>query len=172
MPERLFFAIWPDEAARIRLDFVAQMLHRECGGKMTRRESIHLTLVFLGEINVARMADLRRIASLVSEDAFEIRVDLAGYWKHNRIAWVGTSECPPGLARFVAALQRGLACDGFEFDARTYFPHITLVRKATPWTLQPEFEAFSWRATEFCLVKSTNSGYTILDKWPLSAPQR
>uniref|UniRef100_E6QHE9 2',5' RNA ligase n=1 Tax=mine drainage metagenome TaxID=410659 RepID=E6QHE9_9ZZZZ len=161
---RVFFALWPDESVRAHLEEVAKLLHRECGGKKTRGESIHLTLVFLGEVE--KIDPLLEIASKLSANAFEIKVNRTGYWKHNRIAWAGMAECPE-LAVLVASLQAALSSAGFEFDERNHFPHVTLVRKAEEPKALPDFEPFSWQATEFCLVGSTPSGYSMIGRWPL-----
>ncbi len=163
---RLFFAIWPDETARNRLSELAKRLHGACGGKVTRSDSIHLTLVFLGEVE--KTESLLEAASVISANAFEIRVDRATYWKHNRIAWAGTSAIPEELAKLVDALKRALEQRGFSFDERNYVPHVTLVRKAGMAENLPEFEPFSWRVSEFCLAASSESGYRILEKWPLT----
>lgn len=167
MPERFFFAIWPDEFARHHLEGMARFLHGECGGKLTWGESIHLTLVFLGAIDTESIGQLRRIASGITENAFEIGMDQTGYWQHNRIAWAGMRDIPPELGHLVAALRQDLTAEGFEFDARPYFPHITLVRKAAAPKSQPEVMPFSWFVDEFCLVGSSADGYSVIDKWPL-----
>ncbi len=161
---RLFFALWPDEFARARLGEVAKLLHGECGGKKTREESIHLTLVFLGEVE--KTGPLIEMASRLSASAFDIRIDRAGYWKHNRIAWAGVAESRE-LADLVASLQTALKAAGFEYDERNHFPHVTLVRKAGEPKALPDFEPFSWQAAEFCLVGSTPSGYSIIGRWRL-----
>ncbi len=172
MSERLFFALWPDESTRARLADAARILYGECGGKKTKAESIHLTLVFLGEVETGKVGLLRGIASRIAESAFEVRMDRAGYWKHNRIVWAGMTTIPPELGRLVTVLQQGLRVGGFEFDGRAWFPHVTLVRKADAPRIDPDFQAFSWPVSEFCLAASTASGYAILDKWLLPAPQR
>ena len=161
---RVFFALWPDVSVRAHLEEVAKLLHRECGGKKTRGESIHLTLVFLGEVE--KIDPLLEIASKLSANAFEIKMDRAGYWKHNRIAWAGMAESPE-LAGLVASLQAALSSAGFEYDERNHFPHVTLVRKAGEPKALPDFEPFSWQVAEFCLVGSAPSGYSIIGRWPL-----
>ncbi len=161
---RLFFALWPDESVRAHLAEVAKLLHNKCGGKRTREESIHLTLVFLGEVE--KPDPLLEMAARLSANAFEIRMDRAGYWKHNRIAWAGVAESPE-LAGLVASLQAALKADGFEYDERNHFPHVTLVRKAGEPKALPDFDAFSWQVSEFCLVGATPSGYSVIGRWQL-----
>ena len=163
---RLFFAIWPDDAVKERLDELARRLHRACGGRRLMRESIHITLIFLGEVD--HVEDLLEAASSVSGRAFEIRIDKTVYWKHNRIAWAGTSSVPENLGMLVDELKKALKREGLSYDERgDYVPHVTLVRKAMMPADMPEFEPFSWSVSEFCLVESADSGYRIIGKWPL-----
>ena len=51
---RLFFALWPPEDLSRALADGAEALARRFGGKPARRETIHLTLAFLGEVDAAR----------------------------------------------------------------------------------------------------------------------
>lgn len=162
---RVFFAIWPDVSVADRLEGLAKELRLACGGKTTRKESIHLTLVFLGEVENTDV--LKDAAAGISASAFEIRMDKTAYWKHNRIAWAGTESIPERLHELVNALRLVLEKAGFGFDKRSYVPHVTLVRHAREPKTLPEFEPFSWAASEFCLVGSSDSGYQILEKWPL-----
>ena len=50
---RVFFAIWPDNAAQKQLAALAKQLQAEslCGGRKIKPENIHLTLVFVGEVD-------------------------------------------------------------------------------------------------------------------------
>ncbi|NNM81107.1 MAG: RNA 2',3'-cyclic phosphodiesterase [Burkholderiales bacterium] len=165
MPERVFFALWPDEATRWRLEAVSKLLHRCCDGKVTRPESIHLTLAFLGEVEDSQ--PLCAIASKISANSFEINIDRAGYWKHNRIAWAGTSEIPSALAELEKKLRTALEASGYLLEKRPFLPHVTLLRRGfAPKTL-PGFEPFQWSVSAFCLVRSSDGGYEILEKWPL-----
>jgi 2'-5' RNA ligase len=55
---RVFFALWPDPAVRARLHAESLRLSRLLGGKPSQPDSLHLTLVFVGEVENARLADL------------------------------------------------------------------------------------------------------------------
>ncbi|MDH4323198.1 MAG: RNA 2',3'-cyclic phosphodiesterase, partial [Betaproteobacteria bacterium] len=46
---RLFFACWPPAGTARALADWARSAQRECGGRATRLEHIHLTLSFLGD---------------------------------------------------------------------------------------------------------------------------
>ncbi len=165
MPERVFFALWPDGATRSRLESLAKDLHRACGGRITRSESIHLTLAFLGDVEDSK--PLCGIASEISANSFEIKIDQAGYWKHNRIAWAGASEIPSALSELERSLRTALEASGYPLEKRAFLPHVTLLRRGfLPKTL-PDFEPFPWKVSAFCLVRSSDGNYEIIGKWPL-----
>lgn len=164
---RAFFALWPDESSLQRLEEAGNRLFRICGGKRTRRESIHLTLVFVGETDEGNLGKLKEAAGKVSASAFKIALDSLGYWKHNRIAWAGSRETQKQLLDLVSMLESELKACGVQFDERPHFPHVTLLRKAARPELIPEFPAISWGISEFTLAASTPSGYEILGRWPL-----
>src|SRR4051812_36060417 len=124
---RLFFALWPPPETARALGEWAQEVQRESGGRATREETIHLTLAFLGDGN----ADMARVAArVVQARAFELKIDAAKYWRHNRIVWVGPQEMPGELRDLVGQLHPALAKSGFVLEKRPFAAHITLVRKA------------------------------------------
>lgn len=170
---RVFFALWPDQRAQEQLGELAQRLQSACGGRSTRTETIHLTLVFLGEVAISRLDALRRAADAIKANGFDLTIDEVRYWKHNRIACAGTRKIPQELLDLVNALQNSLTAAGFSFDQQAYVPHITLVRKAGCHDLPDSVEPIAWRAREWVLVKSEpasgGSVYTSIGRWPLMA---
>ena len=168
---RVFFALWPDPQARQSLDRLAREAHEACAGRPTRAETIHLTLVFVGQVDIVRIASLKSLASRIAVPSFDLRLDHAGYWKHNRIVWLGARETPPPLAELVRALEQGLEEADFRFDKRPYVPHLTLVRKALCREPVAATAAVHWPVREFVLARSSLSAqgaaYEIIGRWPL-----
>lgn len=171
---RLFFALWPDARVQRALDQAGRKLHAVCGGRCMRGPNVHLTLVFLGNVAVARLDDLRAVAGRVSGLRFAMTLDRLGWWRHNRVAWAAPQETPEALQGLVAQLQDGLRNAGFAFDDRPVFaPHITLLRNARcDGEEMPPLMPLEWGADEFVLVKSvtTDAGaaYEIIGRWGLS----
>lgn len=169
---RVFFALWPDDAVRSKLGMAAAQLHKVCGGRRTRAESIHLTLVFLGEVERARLDELRAAAARVKGASFVVRLTRLGGWTHNRIAWAAPEETPPPMTQLVADLHAELESAGFRFDARRFLPHVTLIRKADCRANIP-LDLIEWQAGEFVLVRSVaterSSGYEIIGRWLLDS---
>ncbi|MBS4097786.1 MAG: RNA 2',3'-cyclic phosphodiesterase [Sulfuricella sp.] len=168
---RLFFALWPDGRTRGALAQAADKLQRRCGGKATRVQTIHLTLVFLGDVPVARIGELGAAMEGLCSPAFGLEINRLGWWKHNRIAWAAPAETPPQMGELVEEIRRRLVASGFRFDAKRFVPHITLARKAQ-CAEQAFFPlAVAWRAKDFVLVRSVVSeagaAYEIIGRWGL-----
>jgi RNA 2',3'-cyclic 3'-phosphodiesterase len=167
---RVFFALWPDAEVRQSLMQVALKIHRQVDGKLTRDESLHMTLLFLGDIPVERLGTLADLAATVAFEPFTLLIDKAGCWKHNRIAWVAPSTVPPKLERLVKGLERRAAAEAFAFDARPFAPHVTLVRKARCAVLDVEPLRIQWDVRELVLVRSeldsNGSRYRPIGRWP------
>ena len=149
---------------------IAQELHRSCGGRITPRDNLHLTLVFLGNVERARIARLKEIAAQPRIECFDLEFGAIGYFRHNRIAWAAPLAVPAPLAELVAALEQPLADDGFELDRRKYVPHITFLRDARA-PESPPAAAFTWPAREYALIESARVArgheYRVLARWPL-----
>jgi 2'-5' RNA ligase len=155
---RLFFAAWPPAGAAKALVAWARDLARDCGGRPTREETVHLTLAFLGEAD----PDVARAnGRAVKAPALEFRIEQARYWAHNRIVWAGPREAPAALASLAAALG----------EAGRFAAHVTLIRKARPPRVLPPPPMVAWPVQEFVLVRSTLASrgpdYEVLERFAL-----
>jgi 2'-5' RNA ligase len=168
---RLFYALWPDAAVRDELYAAAQTLRRDCGGRVTRRENLHQTLVFLGEVADARIARVQAIASAAAAPAFKLDFGVCGYWPHNRIVWAAPNSTPEPLTGLVAMLEQELTRAEFAYDRRPYAPHITLIRGARRPASMPALR-FDWPVNDFVLVDAgggpRGAGYRVVARWPLT----
>jgi 2'-5' RNA ligase len=167
---RVFFALWPDERIQAHLQRQGRELLHRLSGKLTRTESIHLTLAVLGDVTLDRLAVATEAATGVWLDSFSLCVDQAGCWRHNGVGWVAPSRVPQALLALVQGLEGRLRDAGFELDDRPYSPHITLVRKARCVSLDLRIEPVEWPVHDFVLVQSeleaSGSRYTIVGRWP------
>jgi len=168
-PLRLFFALWPDDAVRAALASASTAIHRVAGGRVTGPESIHMTLAFLGDCDADRLGALKAAAARVRVRPFELVLDEAGFWKHNRIAWVGAKGISAALGALVEELRAALADAQFAFDPRPFVPHVTLVRKAQPGFAMPALDPIRWPVDGFALVRSVmkpaGSDYLVESRW-------
>jgi 2'-5' RNA ligase len=175
---RVFFAIWPDGKVQKQLSDAVKRLQLEplCGGRKTKAENIHLTLVFVGEVNTGKLEALCQIGAGIRDSgarAFDLVVEKIGYWKHNNIVYAAITSIPRELTDLVAALQDALSAAGFPLEQRTYKPHITLMRNASCQTLPELAEPIAWRVREWMLVKSEQtsggSNYVPFGRWSLDS---
>lgn len=171
---RVFFALWPDPAVAGKLFAAAERAHRRCGGRCTRRETLHLTLAFIGPVDPPSLDRLMKIGgSLAGWPVDALRLDRLGYWKHNRIVWAGAERAPEALAILVRELGAALGGAGFEIDRRPFVPHVTLIRKAACRQALPALEAIEWQPVSLVLTESLldreGARYQTVAQWALSA---
>lgn len=159
---RLFFALWPGTAERAALAAWQSPLHGLCGGKAMRVDTLHCTLVFLGEVPGHRLEALVLAAHETHMGRFSLQLDAAHYWDHNHIVCAVPALLPPEQAALVAGLQDSLCRHRFHFERRPYKAHVTLLRHAR-WTdaALPPMPAVRWQASEFVLVESVRDGQGV-----------
>jgi 2'-5' RNA ligase len=172
---RVFFALWPDAAAAASLHAIAEQWHRSLGGRVTREDSLHATLVFIGDIALDRLPSLLALAEGIQTPTFAIEFDSGGCWKHNHIAYLGMHRISDALQSMQSELASRVRAAGFNVDQRRYSPHVTLIRKAVCANAIPEkenpAEPVAWTVRDFVLVKSSMSAngsrYEQIGCWPL-----
>ncbi|MBI4807379.1 MAG: RNA 2',3'-cyclic phosphodiesterase [Nitrosomonadales bacterium] len=152
---RLFFALWPNDAGRAALAAWQAPLRDSCGGSLMRRETLHATLVFLGEVAEPRMESLLLAAQETHARRFELKLTAAHYWGHNHLVYAAPETTPPPLAELVRELEHNLRRHRFRFEDRPYKPHVTLLRHAK-WSdeAMPPMPAVRWPVGDFVLVQS------------------
>ena len=171
---RLFFALWPPEAVAGRLHDAAKDAHAACGGRLMRRETLHITLAFLGDVAEAAVATAEAVAAAVSVEPFVLDIDRLALWRHNRILWAGCASAPPALLLLADRLGHELRAAGFRLEERPFAAHATLLREAHCPAGVPLLAApIRWEATDYALIESHTatggSRYEVLRRWPLVA---
>ncbi len=136
-----------------------------------QRDSLHMTLAFIGAASPSQLAALQDFAGKISGEPFDMLLDRLGCWPHNRIFWIGSSKLPSRQRRLFDALVEGLATAGFSIDKRPFIPHVTLMRNAY-CDIQPEWVTpIRWHVNEFVLAESCRQTegprYRVLNRWPL-----
>jgi len=161
---RLFFALWPTAAECAALTRWQTTL--QCGGRVMRPEALHATLLFLGNIEVARVETLKLAAEEISAENFEVCFDELRYWQHNHIVYAAPCAIPLQLQQLVHDLECAATAHDFKFEQREYQPHVTLLRKAHDCLL-PELPQVVWMVKAFVLAQSHQGTYRILAHFPL-----
>lgn len=155
---RVFFALWPESELSGQLGGMAADLAGHFGGRATRRETVHLTLAFLGQVAEARLPELIAVAGQIRGESCVLTLDRLGYWPRQHLLWAGCKEVPAALSSLAENLCAALGTAGFAVDAahgRDFIPHLTLVRKLPrqPAAL-PETAPLTWPCSRFVLVRS------------------
>lgn len=166
---KVFFALWPTTAQRSQLTAWQAPLHALCGGRAMRVQTLHATLVFIGQIDPSRLEALQLTAQEVNAEGFELSFDAARYWGHNHIVYAAPTHAPQQLMQLVDALEQHLVRHKFQLELREYKPHVTLLRNAH-WTDAPlpAMPAVCWQHHDFALIQSMPDQYRVLARFPLS----
>ena len=170
---RLFFALWPSAAGCAALSAWHSPLRKLCGGRVMRTDTLHSTLVFLGEVEESRLEAARLAAQGLNCRGFELKLTGAHYWGHNHIVYAAPEATPPQLVELVQELEAKLRMHHFHLEDRSYKPHVTLLRNAQ-WSDEqlPAMPAVSWKFNDFVLVRSRRDEqgapyYEVLARFPL-----
>lgn len=169
--QRLFFALWPDDAVREQLRAAQQGMLRG-GGRPVHVQDIHVTLAFLGQVEAQRQTCMAQAAAGVRGAPFELVIDRQGYWPRPRVAWCAPAATPEPLRELVQRLNGALRPCGFVPDRRPYSPHVTLFRDSRAVSDGPLAHPVRWPCREIVLVASGNvpdgPRYRVLARWPLA----
>ena len=169
---KVFFALWPASAERNQLVAWQTPLKKLCSGRAMRGETLHNTLVFIGDVEHPRLEALRLAAQEVSGEGFELCFEEARYWGHNHIVYAAPTHIPRQLAQLVGTLEQRLTMHRFQFDTHEYKPHVTLLRN-THWTdvPLPVMQPVRWQIKDFALVQSLPEEYPgkyqVMARFPL-----
>jgi 2'-5' RNA ligase len=153
---RLFFALWPDKAAVEAIQTIQAGLAPHCGGRSMRREQLHVTLAFLGEVPDAAARPLPALLENIAARRFVFRLNRFGNWFPPGLVWMGSEQMDPALADLKADLDHGLKGCGFAVEERAFRPHLTLFRNAER-RAPPGVCDISWVVNEVTLVRSEPS---------------
>jgi 2'-5' RNA ligase len=146
-------------------------MHHVLHGRRTRDESLHLTLAFIGDVDVENLPSLLAPPARVLTPAFLLTLDDWGCWARNGIGWAAPSRIPAALLDLAGNLQGWLRDAGFELERRPFTPHVTLVRDAQCMPLPESLTPIEWRVKEFALMHSQllpgGARYEMLRAWSL-----
>jgi RNA 2',3'-cyclic 3'-phosphodiesterase len=100
--------------------------------KWTLPENIHLTLVFLGNTDERRIADIERILKSVCNRTQNFEISLKGFGVFKnindpRVAWAGLYHSDK-LATLQGLIAGALSDAGISFEEKPFVPHVTIGR--------------------------------------------
>jgi 2'-5' RNA ligase len=135
---RVFAALpLPREALDSLAPVAAALRARWPGLRPVRREGLHLTLHFFGEVDeggVRRLAGLWRDPGLRGP-ALPVSFGSLGRFPERgspRVIWIGIGAGAEPVCEFQRALESRIADLGFREDPKGFSAHVTLARAGTP----------------------------------------
>lgn len=138
-----------------------------------RRETLHLTLAFIGDVAPGRLAELQDIAASIRLPAFDQAFDRLQCLARKKIFWAAASAASPVLLELAAALNERLKAAAFRTEERPFAAHVTLLRHARcEKALTAENLCIDWPVRDFVLAESElkpeGAHYRIVGRWPLA----
>ena len=164
----------PPEVQRVVLAAAQEAAQEISGIKWTKKENIHLTLKFLGEVPdeaLTSICNALRVACS-AHAPFEARLGGLGAFpspRRARVIWTGVKEGSGEMSALASSVESTLEPLGFRREGRAYVPHATLGRtRGRPVNIDlhetnaPKIPVF--RVTGAELTKSTlNPGGSIYE---------
>lgn len=167
--KRLFFAL---PCAQPQRKAIAQW-RRELGlrnGSPVPSESFHLTLLFLGAVELDQIEQVCQAAATVRRPQAPLRITLDRFevWQRNALLMLTPSQPPKALGQLVYALQQALLPLGLGAEAKEFRPHVTLSRRFTSTLPESPSEPEFWlKCDYFALFESHQGRYREIARWPL-----
>ncbi|HEX8700492.1 MAG TPA: RNA 2',3'-cyclic phosphodiesterase [Myxococcaceae bacterium] len=98
---------------------------------------VHLTLVFLGEVDAARLPELEEVLTRASghHAPFTLTIEGGGYFgspRHPHVLWADVKGDTAALGALQAEVATVLEPLGFPKEKRMYTAHLTLARSKDP----------------------------------------
>ncbi|MFA5471537.1 MAG: RNA 2',3'-cyclic phosphodiesterase [Acholeplasmataceae bacterium] len=130
---RIFVGIDIPKEIKTQLDIEAdKFLKYASDSRKMSTDNYHLTLKFIGEIDVAQIDELDRLLkeSLKDVEAFDVHLKDLGYFKKKDglILWMGVLQGVGALKKIHLTIDP-LLSDKFNLEKSVFSPHVTLAKK-------------------------------------------
>lgn len=117
---------------------VPNILH-DADVKWVGRENLHLTLKFLGDVEVSKIDSIKSKMDLVSKKHIEFHALLKGVgvfkdFYHPKVLWIGLRNCPQ-FESLKNDIENSVGELGFTIDYRKFTPHLTIGRFKNPGSM-------------------------------------
>jgi len=150
---RIFIAVWPDAVVCAQLAEYAAKCEWANQAKPVAATDFHLTLRFVGEVNLPMLDTIRQSLAL---DFEPIDLELGHPQLWEEVAVLRPISMSTELTALHDSIEERLGSLGLTADRRGYRPHVTLAHRAKHSHL-PQSSVIAWRINAFCLVESISS---------------
>lgn len=126
---KLLISIIFDDKSKEQLFRHMQLLTEKCeSGVFTKKENIHLTLVYVGETN--QIGAIVETMDAIQTEPFEISLADGGNFRRSGgdIYWVGVEKTTE-LSKLQKMLYRSLVRHGVKTEKNDFKPHLTVSRE-------------------------------------------
>jgi 2'-5' RNA ligase len=154
---KLFYALWPSERQREMMRDIINPAVSEVEGAAIDRRNWHVTLVFIGDFDEENIPSLHAAARGIEPFNIRLRFDRISFWQAPKIASLNPRNAPAELGDLVKSLEQILLPFGFLPNERVYRPHITVARRARPFTEVPLARPIDLEWSSFELVESVST---------------
>ncbi len=124
---RCFFSIEPPES--IKNELIKSQKEVKCNSTPVKKEQLHLTLLFLGEVDEKKVEILSEKLSGFKFPCFEILIKNAGAFpseKNPRVFWIGAES--EEIENLHSQLKKIVQSIGIKTEEIDFHPHLTLGR--------------------------------------------
>jgi RNA 2',3'-cyclic 3'-phosphodiesterase len=179
---RLFFALWPDTAARRALIAASTAAVAASGGRPVPPANLHATLAFLGAVPAARTAELAALARAVAaawppgEAPLVLHFTRLAYWRGPQVLCALAPRADAPARTLAQVLKAAAAAAGFFPDLKPFRAHVTVARQVARAPRAARFAAVTWRCATLALIESRSvpggAVYSVLESAPLGKTEK
>jgi len=151
---RLFFGIGLNLRARRRLQ--RWLAAHPLGGRPTHPQDLHLTLVFLGQVETEQLAPLlAQVDQLPLPQPFALEFTRLRHWYRPGVLSLSAEQVPDTLNQLHTQLAQLAEQLGRPAERRPFVAHITLMRKLhRPLKVYPAAPRLQLQVNGFALYRS------------------
>lgn len=181
---RLFVAVQIPQSVRDAVDVAAEEIRRRQPElKWTSLSSFHLTLAFLGwvDLDAIPAVDRATARAAAASEPFAIRLTGEAGTFGSKVLWAGIEESTH-LKALADGVRANLSAEGFPIESRPFHAHLTLARGRQDTRVRRELATsydgprHSWKVEQVVVMRSrlSRSGarYTVQSAWPLGEEHR
>ena len=145
---RCFVAIEIPETIQTLLTSAQEELRKFVrGASWVKRENIHLTLKFLGDVAPNQISVIKNSIEQVTNTLSPFSMELGGIGAfpnlgRPRIIWAGVKTGADEVAAIAREIDLRLSRHGYERDEKPFRPHLTLARLKSRIDLKPLVDVF------------------------------
>lgn len=133
--KRLFIAIdLPEKLKKYIFDFTSNLFKEDRDIKRVSLSNIHITLKFLGDINLDRIEKIKKAISKTAEKFvyfnYEIDENPGAFpdEKNARVIYISIGEASDYINKIYKELEDNLCKEKITKEGRKFIPHITIAR--------------------------------------------